>query len=212
LLSGQLFDNAGAILSGGKVYTYLAGTSTPQAAYADALGSQALTQPAVLDASGRLQIYLVADLAQKIVVKTSADVTLWTADNITLSSAPTSAQLLPTGCTITTAQTTLTAVNGAATIVAAGFHDAKKLILGVTLNVTQTFGAGGGLTGLSLGDPGTIDRWGNAIALSAGTQPGLRFGGLPVFSVATDLVLSAESGTFSSTGVAVATKTVLTLP
>jgi hypothetical protein len=36
--AAQFFDNNGVILSGGKIYTYAAGTTTPQATYTSASG------------------------------------------------------------------------------------------------------------------------------------------------------------------------------
>ena len=50
----QFFDNNGNPLSGGKLYTYAAGTTTPQATYASAAGSTLNTNPIILDAAGRV--------------------------------------------------------------------------------------------------------------------------------------------------------------
>lgn len=78
-------DANGAPLSGGKVYTYFAGTSTPQAAYTDSTGGIALSNPVILDSAGRAQIWLIG--SYKIIVKDSLDNTISTTDNITASSA-----------------------------------------------------------------------------------------------------------------------------
>lgn len=75
------FDDNGDPLAGGKVYTYLAGTTTPQATYSDSDGTTPNTNPVVLDADGAAVIYL-ADSSYKIVVKDSADVTLYTLDDV----------------------------------------------------------------------------------------------------------------------------------
>lgn len=79
------FDAAGDPLNGGKVYTYEAGTSTPLATYPtydDALaGTNANANPVVLDSDGAAQIWLQATF-YKVVVKTSADVTLYTQDDV----------------------------------------------------------------------------------------------------------------------------------
>ena len=49
----QFFDNDGDILSGGKIYTYDAGTTTPAATYTSALGDVANSFPITLDSAGR---------------------------------------------------------------------------------------------------------------------------------------------------------------
>lgn len=79
LLAG-FTDNSGNPLAGGKVYTYEAGTTTPKATYTDNLGVTPEANPVILDSNGRKQIY--ASGAYKFVVKTSADVTLYTLDNL----------------------------------------------------------------------------------------------------------------------------------
>ena len=53
-VGAQFFDNNGNPLSGGKIYTYGAGTSTPLATYTSSTGVTAHTNPIVLDSSGRV--------------------------------------------------------------------------------------------------------------------------------------------------------------
>jgi hypothetical protein len=207
----QFLDNSGLPLAAGRVTTYAAGTSTPLATYTDSTGGTPNTNPIILDSAGRGDIWLTQGTGYKFVVATTLSVVLYTVDNILIPVAPASAQLLPTGCTVTSSTATLTATNGASQIVASGFHAAGKIVLGVTLSIGQTFGAGNGLTGLSLGDPGTIDRYGSALSLTAAASYRLRFSGFAVFSTATDLTLSAEGGTFASTGQATATGYFMTL-
>lgn len=81
----QLCDSNGDPLNGGKVYVYEAGTTTPDTSYptyTDALaGTNANANPVILDSAGRAQIWLQAPRLYKIVVKTSADVTIQTVDN-----------------------------------------------------------------------------------------------------------------------------------
>jgi hypothetical protein len=82
----QFFDNNGVILSGGKLYSYTAGTSTPQATYTSISGSTAHTNPIVLDSAGRVstgEIWLTAGSNYKFVLYTSANVLITTWDNIT---------------------------------------------------------------------------------------------------------------------------------
>ena len=81
----QFFDNNGVPLSGGLIYTYAAGTSTPQATYTTSSGNIAHTNPIVLDAAGRVpggEIWLTMTLNYKFVLKTSAGITIATFDNI----------------------------------------------------------------------------------------------------------------------------------
>ena len=83
----QFFDNNGVILSGGLLYTYAAGTTTPQAAYTSSSGSTAHSNPIVLDSAGRVasggEIWLTDAVAYKFVLQTSAAVTIATYDNVT---------------------------------------------------------------------------------------------------------------------------------
>ena len=94
LLAGagaQFFDNNGVPLVGGLVYTYTAGTTTPQAAYTTSSGSTAHTNPIVLDSAGRVpsggEIWLTDAVAYKFVTKTSAAVLIGTYDNVTGNSS-----------------------------------------------------------------------------------------------------------------------------
>ena len=54
----QFNDDDGNPLSGGKLYTYAAGTTTPQATYTDAGGLTQNANPVVLDSSGRATVFL----------------------------------------------------------------------------------------------------------------------------------------------------------
>lgn len=82
----QFLDNNGNILSGGKLYSYAAGTTTPQTAYTSASGATAHTNPIILDSAGRVatgEIWLTAGQNYKFVLETSTEVTIATWDNIT---------------------------------------------------------------------------------------------------------------------------------
>lgn len=81
----QAFDSAGDPLASGKVYTYAAGTTTPLASYTTQAGNVANANPVILDAAGRANIWLGAS-AYRIILKTSADVTVWDTDNIVTNS------------------------------------------------------------------------------------------------------------------------------
>ena len=82
----QFFDNNGVILSGGKLYSYDAGTTTPQATYTSASGATAHTNPIILNSAGRVatgEIWLTAGSNYKFALYTSTDVLIATYDNIT---------------------------------------------------------------------------------------------------------------------------------
>ena len=196
----QLFDSSGRPLAGGLLDSYAAGTTTPLATYADALGVTPNANPIVCDSGGFCDVWLTTAVAYKFRARTSAGVTLWTVDNITLAATSTAAQLLPTGCSITaTGPSTFTGSAGDSKLVISGALQANKIILGVSVTVLQQFGTSQGAASLAFGDPGLIDRWGSGLSLLVGTKP-LRQGGMPLYSVATDLWLSIEQGLFDGTG------------
>lgn len=85
----QFFDSEGALLVGGKLYTYAAGTSTPLATYADSTGAAANPNPVILDSRGEANVWL-GNSSYKFVLKTSTDTLIWTVDNIENTSALTS--------------------------------------------------------------------------------------------------------------------------
>jgi hypothetical protein len=84
-VGAQFFDNNGNPLSGGKIYTYEAGTSTPLATYTSSSGNTAHTNPIVLDAAGRVpvggEIWNQLRL-YKFVLETSTGVLIATYDNV----------------------------------------------------------------------------------------------------------------------------------
>ena len=83
--AAQFFTNSGVPLTGGKLYTYAAGTTTPQTTYTSSNGVTAHTNPIILDSAGRVpggEIWLTA-VSYKFVLNTSTDVLIATYDNIT---------------------------------------------------------------------------------------------------------------------------------
>lgn len=83
---GQFLDANGNPLTGGKLYSYAAGTTTPQATYTSVTGTVPHTNPIILDAAGRIpggEIWLTAALNYKFFLTSSTDVTIATWDNIT---------------------------------------------------------------------------------------------------------------------------------
>ena len=84
-VAAQFFTNTGSVLTGGKLYTYAAGTTTPQVSYTTSAGTVARTNPVVMDAAGRVpdggEIWITS-AAYKFVLKDSNDVLIATYDNI----------------------------------------------------------------------------------------------------------------------------------
>lgn len=85
----QLFDNAGAMLKGGKLYYHEAGTSNLQTTYANEAGTIANTNPLVLDGYGRLQesVYFgdtsgFANYKETLTNSATAIIAPWPIDNL----------------------------------------------------------------------------------------------------------------------------------
>jgi hypothetical protein len=82
--AAQFFTNNGVILSGGKLYSYAAGTTTPKTTFTSSFGNTNHTNPIILDSAGRVpggEIWLSAS-PYKFVLNTSTDVLIATYDNI----------------------------------------------------------------------------------------------------------------------------------
>jgi len=79
----QFFDDSGKPLAGGLLFSYLAGSSTPQPTYADAALTTPNANPVVLSASGRAVVYLAA-VNYKFDLQNSAGVSMsgYPRDNI----------------------------------------------------------------------------------------------------------------------------------
>jgi hypothetical protein len=104
-VGAQFFDNNGNPLSGGKIYTYEAGTTTPLSTYTSSTGNTAHTNPIVLDAAGRVpggEIWVVTTTLYKFVLKTSTEVLIATYDNVGISfnATPTIANFTGNGSTV----------------------------------------------------------------------------------------------------------------
>jgi hypothetical protein len=80
----QFFDNSGVILSGGLLYTYAAGTTTPQTTYTSSSGATPNANPIVLNSAGRIatDVWLTTGQSYKFVLKTSTGTTIGTYDNV----------------------------------------------------------------------------------------------------------------------------------
>lgn len=82
----QFFDSNGVPLAGGRLYTYAAGSTTPETSYTASDGLTANSNPIILNSAGRVsgttEVWLTITTAYKFVLKTDADVQLWSADDI----------------------------------------------------------------------------------------------------------------------------------
>jgi len=77
----QFIDAAGVPLAGGFLYTYEAGTTTPQATYTDSTAATANSNPIVLDARGEANIWL-SSANYKFKLTDANGTEIWTVDNI----------------------------------------------------------------------------------------------------------------------------------
>ncbi len=76
-------DSNGDVLGGAKLYFYTTGTSNDLTVYEEEALSTAHAQPVVADSAGRFNpIYLQTDKTYKVVLKTSADVEVYTFDGV----------------------------------------------------------------------------------------------------------------------------------
>lgn len=81
-------DANGVPVSGAKIYTYAAGTTTPKATYTTAAATVQLPNPIIADSAGRFTAWISG--SYKIVVHDANDVEIDTQDNVTAFSAATS--------------------------------------------------------------------------------------------------------------------------
>lgn len=83
-VGAQFFDDNGDPLSGGKIFTYAAGTTTPKATYTDYTGNTPHANPIILDAAGRTpdEVWLNYGDSYKFILRDSLDGLIGTYDNI----------------------------------------------------------------------------------------------------------------------------------
>ena len=109
--------STGLPLVGGKLYTYVAGTTTPQATYSDAALSVANANPVILDANGEASIYC-GPVSYKLVLQDSTGAEIWTFDNYSpdIDSTSSDAQWFPyTGSIAFSTTTSFSVLNEDAT-------------------------------------------------------------------------------------------------
>jgi hypothetical protein len=84
ILKQRFFDQNGAPLIGGLLYTYVAGSAVPLVTYKDQTELVLNTNPIVLDSNGECDLWL-GTTAYKFVLKNSLGVTQWTVDSVLAS-------------------------------------------------------------------------------------------------------------------------------
>jgi hypothetical protein len=89
-VAAQFFNNDGTVLSGGKLYTYAAGTTTPQTTYTSSAGNVAHTNPIILDSAGRVsgggEIWITSS-SYKFVLNSATNVLIASWDNVSSNGA-----------------------------------------------------------------------------------------------------------------------------
>jgi hypothetical protein len=91
----QFFTDAGAVAASYKLYTYASGTTTPQTTYTDQAGTVANANPIILDSAGRCTLWLTVAVEYTFVLKTPADVTVKTWDDVGGIPIPSATSFLP---------------------------------------------------------------------------------------------------------------------
>jgi len=157
----QFFDNNGDPLSGGLIYTYDAGTTTPRATYTDNTGNVANTNPIVLDAAGRTasEVWLTEGVNYKFILKNSTGSTIGTYDNIAGVPASSITSLRINGSTSGYVDLTTVAVAGANTITFPAATGTVLLNPNTAFTGTTTFetmSATGDISGRTLNASGSI--------------------------------------------------------
>ena len=87
VIKQRFFDSNGDPLAGGKLYSYIAGTSTPLGTFTDAGGGTPNANPVILDANGEADVWIGSG-TYKFVLKDTDDVTQWTVDDVVSAAAP----------------------------------------------------------------------------------------------------------------------------
>jgi hypothetical protein len=86
----RFYDNSGFPLVGGKLFTYIAGTTTKQSTFTDSTGGTPNANPTILDYRGEARIWIPPNVAYKYVLSPSTDTDpptapIWTVDQLVSS-------------------------------------------------------------------------------------------------------------------------------
>jgi hypothetical protein len=147
----QFIDANGAPLAGGKLYTYVAGTTTPLATYTTYTGATPNANPVILDSAGRASVWLGVG-SYKFVLTDSVNVLVYTTDNIVNAGIGT----MQPAVVATQGQTAVTVLpytmGGSAIVARNGLVEEYNVDYVETNSTTITFVA----PGLSAGDRITV--------------------------------------------------------
>lgn len=93
LVRQRFFDSNGVPLAGGQLFSYIAGTTTPQGTFSNLAGTTN-TNPVILDAYGYADIWIDSTKAYKFVLEDANSSVLWSVDNI--NGVPTNGGIITT--------------------------------------------------------------------------------------------------------------------
>jgi uncharacterized membrane protein len=80
--------NDGTALVGGQLFTYVAGTTTPQATYIDVTQTTPNTNPIILNSRGEANVWLVQSQTYKFVLQDALGNLIWSVDQIAGNNLP----------------------------------------------------------------------------------------------------------------------------
>ena len=191
------FDLNGDPLSGGRLFSYQAGTSVPLATYADPTGTMPNTNPVILHDDGSAWVYLQAGVSYRLLQYDQHDVLQWSQDQVSGSGGAGSS-----GAICATQPIILQAVPGAAALVAAAAWQPGWRQIGVTADVVQAFGQSANLAQLAIGEAETFDRWGycELPLASRTTAANFQSGDTPWTHQLTDVLVTPIGGGFDAAG------------
>ena len=208
----SFLGTTGLPLSGGKIYTYQAGSSTPLATYTTVDGTIANANPIILGTDGRTpsEIWLTYGYNYKFILQDSVGSTIATYDNLygILGTIPAASSTLPTGMILLW--------SGAIGSIPTGYYlcdgnngtpDLRDRFLigaGNTYSVNQTGGSADAIVVShthTATSTSTVTDPGHNHTVGGATAPPFNAGGNAVFGPATNTTSTA------TTGITVATST-----
>jgi len=75
-------DSNGAALIGGRLFSFVAATTTPLETYVDSTEGTANSNPVILNSNGEANVWLKVGLFYKFVLEDANEVVQWTVDNV----------------------------------------------------------------------------------------------------------------------------------